>query len=34
MCRFNSVKFTEAQVRAVCDVKGYIFLWLNLKTYY
>jgi hypothetical protein len=26
MCRFNSVKFTEAQVRAVCDVKGYIFL--------
>jgi len=26
MCRFNSVKFTEQQVRAVCDVKGYIFL--------
>jgi len=26
MCRFNSVKFTEDQVRAVCDVKGKIFL--------
>ena len=26
MCRFNSVKFTEDQVRAVCEVKGDIFL--------
>jgi hypothetical protein len=26
MCRFNSVKFTEEQVRAVCDVKGKIFV--------
>jgi len=26
MCRFNSVKFTEDQVRAVCDVRGSIFL--------
>jgi len=34
MCRFNPGKFTEKDIRAVCDVKGYIFLWLNLKTYY
>jgi hypothetical protein len=26
ICRFNSVKFTEAQVRAVCEVKGHIFV--------
>ena len=26
MCRFNSVKFTEEQVRAVCEVKGHIFV--------
>lgn len=26
MCRFNSVKFTEKDIRAVCDVKGHIFL--------
>jgi len=26
MCRFNPVKFTEKDIRAVCDVKGYIFL--------
>jgi hypothetical protein len=26
MCRFNSVKFTEKDIRAVCDVKGKIFL--------
>jgi hypothetical protein len=26
MCRFNPGKFTEAQVRAVCDVKGEVFL--------
>ena len=25
-CRNNNVQFTEAQVRAVCDVKGSIFL--------
>jgi hypothetical protein len=25
-CRNNTVRFTEKQVRAVCDVKGYIFL--------
>jgi hypothetical protein len=29
MCRFNSVKFTEKDIRAVCDVKGKIFLWLS-----
>ena len=28
-CRYNPVKFTEEQVRAVCDVKGRIFVWLN-----
>ena len=26
MCRFNPGKFTEKDIRAVCDVKGYIFL--------
>ena len=26
ICRFNSVKFTEEQVRAVCEVKGHIFV--------
>ena len=26
MCRFNSVKFTEKDIRAVCNVKGHIFL--------
>ena len=26
MCRFNSVKFTEDQVRAVCDVKGTVYV--------
>jgi hypothetical protein len=26
MCRFNSVKFTEKDIRAVCNVKGDIFL--------
>jgi hypothetical protein len=26
MCRFNPDKFTEEQVRAVCDVKGRVFL--------
>jgi hypothetical protein len=26
MCRFNSVKFTEEQVRAVCSVNGRIFV--------
>jgi hypothetical protein len=25
-CRFNPVRFTEEQVRAVCDVKGNIFV--------
>ena len=25
-CRNNNVQFTEAQVRAVCDVKGHIFI--------
>ena len=33
-CRMNTVQLTKDQVRAVCDVKGYIFLWLSLKTYY
>jgi len=28
-CRNNNVQFTEAQVRAVCDVKGDVFVWLN-----
>ena len=28
-CRYNPVKFTEEQVRAVCDVDGRIFVWLN-----
>ena len=28
-CRHNPVKFTEEQVRAVCDVDGRIFVWLN-----
>ena len=26
MCRFNSVKFTEKDVRAVCNVKGNLYL--------
>jgi hypothetical protein len=26
MCRFNPVKFTEKDIRAVCDVLGSIFL--------
>jgi len=26
MCRFNPVKFTKQQVRAVCDVKGEVYL--------
>ena len=26
MCRFNPGKFTEKDIRAVCDVKGHIFL--------
>jgi hypothetical protein len=26
MCRFNPGKFTEKDIRAVCDVKGYIFV--------
>ena len=26
MCRFNPVKFTEKDVRAVCDVKGNLYL--------
>jgi hypothetical protein len=26
MCRFNPGKFTEKDIRAVCDVKGYILL--------
>ena len=26
MCRFNPVKFTEKDIRAVCNVKGDIFL--------
>ena len=33
-CRFNPVRFTEKQVRAVCDVKGTVYVWLNLKIYY
>ena len=28
-CRGNPVRFTEAQVRAVSEVKGKIFVWLN-----
>jgi len=26
MCRFNPVKFTEKDIRAVCDVKGEVYL--------
>ena len=25
-CGFNTVKFTEAQVRAICDVKGDVYV--------
>jgi len=25
-CGYNSVQFTEAQVRAVCDVKGDVYV--------
>jgi len=32
-CTDNPVKFTEEQVRAVCDVKGKVYVWLSLKTY-
>ena len=28
-CRYNPVKFTEKQVRAVCNVKGDVYVWLN-----
>jgi len=28
-CRNNSVKFTEKDIRAVCDVKGKIIVWLS-----
>ena len=32
--RNNTVKFTEKEIRTVCDVKGRVILWLNLKIYY
>jgi len=32
-CTDNPVKFTKEQVRAVCDVKGKVYVWLSLKTY-
>ena len=33
-CFNNPGNFTEQQVRAVCDIKGKVYVWLNLKTYY
>ena len=31
---YGKGKFTEKDIRAVCDVKGDVYLWLSLKTYY